>query len=79
MKESAYDLRIRDDDFLDAFTRESLFSETTLDVVEDLSVRRVRFVECIFESKVSRTETVAEVLREDPAAVCIERNVMYEC
>ena len=58
------------DDLLDALPRERLFPESDLDVVEDARVSRVRLVKDVLEREVGLPEPVAEVLREDPAAVC---------
>jgi len=57
------------DDLCDALTRERLFSESPLDIVQHLCMRRVVLVQHISELEVSRTEAVAEVLREDPPTV----------
>ena len=54
---------------LDAFTRESLFTETPLDVVENLGLDWVVLVQHVLELHVRRTETVAEMLSEDPATI----------
>ena len=50
-------------------TSEGLLSEPSFDIVKDFSVRWVVFVQHILELKVGRTESVAEVLGKDPAAV----------
>jgi len=50
---------------------EGLLSEPSLDIVKDFSVRWVVLVQHILELKVGWTESVAEVLGEDPAAVWV--------
>ena len=57
------------DDLRDAFSREGLLPKAPLDVVQDFRVRGVRLVEHVLQREVRRAESVAEVLREDPAAV----------
>ena len=57
-------------DLLDALARERLLPEAALDVVEHARVGRVRLVEDVLEREVRLPEPVAEVLSENPAAVC---------
>lgn len=64
-----YDFRIRDNDVLDAFTGESLLSETTLDVVEYFGMGWVRFVKNVLECKIRGAKAVAEMLSENPSAI----------
>lgn len=53
----------------DTLPRKRLLPEPSLDIVQNLSVRRVRLVEDVLEAEVGWAEPVAEVLGEDPAAV----------
>ena len=64
------------DDFGDTLAREGLLPEAALDVVEHARVGRVRLVEDVLEREVRGAEAVAEVLGEDPAAVCPSRAKM---
>lgn len=64
-----YELRVRVNDLRNAFTSESLFSESPLDVVEDLSMCRVRLIEDILQVEVGGPKAVAEVLCKYPATV----------
>ena len=57
------------DDLSDALTREGLLSEADLDVVEDLSVRRVGLVQNVLEREICRSKPVTKVLCKDPSAV----------
>jgi hypothetical protein len=61
-----YDVQVRN-----ALTRERLFTETVLDVVQDLLVGRVRLVEDVPEREIRRAEAITEMLREDPTAVSV--------
>lgn len=56
-------------DLCNAFTSESLFPESPLDVVEDLGMCRVRLIEGILEVEVRGPKAVAEVLCKYPATV----------
>ena len=58
------------DDLLDALARERLLPESALNVIEHTRVCRVGLVEDVLEREVRGAEAVAEVLGEDPAAVC---------
>ena len=51
-----------------ALSGKGLFTESSLDVIENLSMGRIVLVEDVLELEISRTETVAEVLSKDPAA-----------
>ena len=62
------------DDVCNALTREGLLTETALDVDQHFLMRGVRLVENVLEREIRRAEAVAEVLREDPAAVCSHVN-----
>jgi hypothetical protein len=64
-----HDFRMGVDDVRNALTRESLFTETALDVDQDLLMGRVRLVEDVLEREIRRAEAVTEMLGEDPAAV----------
>jgi hypothetical protein len=66
-----YQIRVSMDDLLNTFPSESFLPESHLDVIENFSVRRDGLIQYVPEVKVSRTQTVAEVLSEDPAAACI--------
>lgn len=61
-------------DVRDTLARERLFTETALDIAQDLLVRRIRLVQNIFEREIRRAKAVAEMLCEDPAAVCSHVN-----
>lgn len=54
--------------------RKRLLPEPPLDIVQNLSVRRVRLVEDVLEAEVGWAEPVTEVLGEDPAAVYYVRS-----
>jgi hypothetical protein len=56
---------------LDTLSSERFLSEPPLDVVQDIGVNGVILVKNVFELEVRSTETVAEVLCEDPAAICM--------
>ena len=58
------------DDLCDTFTGESLLSEAPLDVVQNFGVRRIILVQDVLELEVRGTKPVAEVLSENPTAVC---------
>ena len=58
------------DDLLDTLPRERFFPESDLDVVEDARMSRVRLVKDVLEREIGLPEPVAEVLSENPAAVC---------
>lgn len=64
-----YEFRVRRDDFQDTLARESFLSETDLNIVEDLRMRGIRFVQNVLECKVSWTQSVTEMLSENPATV----------
>ncbi|KAI3480571.1 hypothetical protein L1887_57291 [Cichorium endivia] len=57
------------DDLLDRLTREGLFTETELDLVEDGGLLRVVLVEHVAKRLVRLAEAVAEVLGKEPADV----------
>jgi len=61
-------------DVRDTLACECLFAETAFDIVQDLLVRRIRLVKNVLERQIRRAETVAEMLREDPAGVCSHVN-----
>jgi len=71
--EHADKVGLSENGLLDALTREGLFTESTLDVVENLSVCCVRLVENSTKTEVRRAKTVTEMLGEDPARVCVCR------
>lgn len=56
-------------DLSDAFPSERLLPETSLDIVKNLRMSRVRLIEDIFEMKVCRPKAVAKVLCKYPATV----------
>ena len=57
-------------DLRDTLPRKRLLPEPDLDIVQHLRVRGVALVEHVLQSQVRGAEAVAEVLGEDPAAVC---------
>jgi hypothetical protein len=57
-------------DVRNTLARERFFAETALDIVQDFLVRRIRLVQNVLEGEIRRAKTVAEMLCEDPAAVC---------
>lgn len=57
------------DNLSDTLASESLFTESPLDVVQDLCVDRVLLIQNVLELKVGRAKTVAEMLSEDPSTV----------
>jgi len=59
------------DNLSNTLASEGLLSEPSLDIVKDFSVRWVVLVQYILELKVGWTESVTEVLGEDPAAVWV--------
>lgn len=59
------------DDLCNALSCECFLTESPLDIVQDLGVSGVVFVENVLQLQVRRTETVAEMLRKDPPAVCV--------
>jgi hypothetical protein len=69
MNGNTHQLRVRVNDLSDTLTRKCLFSETSLDVVENLRVGGIRLVQDVLEMEVSRPKAVAEVLCEHPSAV----------
>jgi len=71
--EHADEVGLSEDSPLDTLPCESLLAETTLDIVENFSMCRVRLVEYSAESEVGRAETVAEALSEDAARVGVRR------
>ena len=58
------------EDLLDVFASESLLPEPPLDVVQDLGVIGIRFVQQVPEREIGRAQTVTEVLGKNPTAVC---------
>ena len=54
----------------DTLASKGLLPEPPLDVVEDLSMRRVILVQDILELQISRPEAVAEMLGKNPTTVC---------
>jgi hypothetical protein len=56
-------------DLSNALARESFLSETSLDIIQHLSVRGVRFVQYVPEVQICGTQAIAKVLSEDPTAI----------
>lgn len=56
-------------DLGDALARKGLFSETPLDIVEDLRVKGVRLVQNVPQKEICRPEAIAKMLCKDPTAV----------
>ena len=73
-----HELGVRVNSFRDTLACERLLAEAPLDVVQHLGVRGVRLVEHVLQREVRRPEAVAEVLREDPAAVCAQQRARCE-
>ena len=57
------------DDLGNALPRKGLFSETSLDIVEDLRMKSVRLVQNVPQMEICRPEAIAKVLCKDPATV----------
>lgn len=72
-------LRVHLDDFLDALACVCLIAETALDVVKNFSMGGVRLVEEVAKRDVGRTETICEMLGEDPAAVLHIQMSILKC
>ena len=68
--EFIYQVRVSMNDLGDTFTSESLLPESSLDIVKDLSVWGVVLIENVLQVEVRWTQTVTEVLSEDPSTVC---------
>jgi hypothetical protein len=66
-------------DLRNTLASEGLFSETTLDIIQDLSMRWIRFVEEVPEVEVCRAQPVTEMLGKDPAAVRVRRLLNGMC
>ena len=66
----AYQLRMSVNNLSDTLASKGLLPEPPLDVVEDLSMRRVILVQDILELQISRPEAVAEMLGKNPTTVC---------
>ena len=58
------------DSFLNAFSSESLFPETSLDVVKDFGMHRIVLIENVLQLEIRRSQTITEVLCEYPSAIC---------
>lgn len=72
-----YQLGVRVNDIRDAFSRESLLPEPPLDIVEYFRVRWISLIQDVPELEIRRAETVAEVLRENPAAVYWNKSELW--
>ena len=68
---NAYDVRVLLKSLEDTSTSESLLTETSTDVTQDAGLESVVLVEEILECRVSGTESVEEVLCEDPTGVSV--------
>lgn len=53
----------------DTLPSESFFTEPPLDVVQDLRMRGISFIQHILELQVGRAKTIAEVLGKDPTTI----------
>lgn len=51
------------------FSREGFFTESSLDVIQYLRVRRIGLVQDVAQCKVRGPQSITEVLSEDPATV----------
>ena len=67
--QNTHQLWVSMDNLSNALPRERLFSETPLDIVEDLCVKCVRLVQDVPQVEIRRPEAVAKVLRKDPTAI----------
>lgn len=57
------------DDLGNALPRKGLLSETPLDIVEDLGMKRVRLIQDVPQMEICRPEAIAKVLCKDPTTV----------
>ena len=57
------------DDLGNALPRKGLFSETPLDIVKNLLMKGVRFVQDVPQMEICRPEAIAKVLCKDPTTV----------
>jgi hypothetical protein len=57
------------DDLSDTLPRESLLPETSLDIIENFSMRGVRFVQNILQVEIRGTQAITEVLSENPTTI----------
>jgi NADH/NAD ratio-sensing transcriptional regulator Rex len=55
----------------DALSSKRLFPKPPFDVVQNFSVGRVVLIENVLQLQISRPKTIAEMLRENPTAICI--------
>ena len=74
--ERTYEFGIGQDNLFDTLSSKGLFPEPSLDVVQDLSMSRVRFVQDVLEREISWPKTIAEMLSKDPAAIYSRIRVM---
>ena len=58
------------DNLSDALASKCFFPESSFNVIQDFLMSRIVFVQDILELQVSRPKAVAEVLSENPAAIC---------
>lgn len=58
------------ENLLDIFASESLLPEPPLDVIQNLCVIGIGFIQQVPERQIGRPQTVTEVLGENPATVC---------
>lgn len=64
-----HQFRVGVDDLGDALTRKGLFSETPLDIVEDLRMNGVGLVQAVLQMEICRPEAIAKMLCKYPTAV----------
>ena len=57
------------DNLCDALPCEGFLPKPTLDIIQNLSMSRVILVQHVLQLKVCRSESVAEMLGEDPTTV----------
>jgi len=67
--DTTYQFRVGVNHSLDTLSGERLLAEAPLDVVQNLCVGCVGFVQYISELEVRGTQTIAEVLSEYPATI----------
>ena len=66
---------MRVDNLCDTFPRKRFLAETPLDIIEHLRMRWVALVQDVLQLEIRRAEAVAEVLREDPATICVQKSI----
>ena len=66
------------DAMLNTFPSESFLTESPLDVIEHFGMCRISLVQDVPKLKVSRTQAVAEVLSENPSAICTKNIISIQ-